>query len=277
MSTITPQFIKSAAGQVFTLYFPACGETRGALIYLPPFTEEMNRCRALVNSQARGLAASGYAVLLLDYFGTGDSAGELKDATWDIWHADIDAATAWLEHRTGMPPILWGCRLGALLAAEAASRSPGRFNHLLFWQPVIDGKLFLTQFLRLRVAALMDKGLPPETTEQMRARFSAGESVAVSGYELPAALAIAIDQARLADLNLGQARIDWLENIAEPGKPLPPGSQKAINALLAQGTHVNIHPFTAPPIWQLHERDKAPDMIARTSALFSSQQCQSAS
>lgn len=268
MPAITPQFIPSATGQVFTLYFPAQGPARGALLYLPPLTEEMNRCRALVSAQARALAAAGQAVLLLDYFGTGDSAGELKDASWDIWHADIDDAAAWLAQQTGLPVSLWGCRLGALLAAEAASRAPERFRHLLLWQPVVDGKLFLTQFLRLRVAALMDKGLPPETTDQMRARLAAGESIAISGYELPAALANAIDRARLTDLDLRHAHIDWLENVAEPGKPLPPGSQKAIGALQAQGVHVAVHPFTAPPIWQLHERDEAPDLIAQTSALF---------
>lgn len=271
MSSLVPQFISSPAGRLFTVYFPPHGLPRGALLYLPPLAEEMNRCRALASAQARRLAERGYAALLLDHFGTGDSAGELKNATWDIWHADIDAAAAWLEHQAGISPILWGCRLGALLAAEAASLSPERFKRLLLWQPVIDGKVFLTQFLRLRIAALMDKGLPPETTEQMRARFSAGESVAVSGYELPAAVASAIDHIRLADLNLGQTQIDWLENVTEPGKPLTPGSQKAIGTLQAQGAQVTAHTFTAPPIWQLHERAEASDLIETTNAIFPAQ------
>lgn len=271
MSSLVPQFINSPAGRLFTMYFPPHGLPRGALLYLPPLAEEMNRCRALVSAQAHSLAKRGYAVLLLDHFGTGDSSGELRDATWDIWHADLDAGAGWLEQQTGMPVMLWGCRLGALLAAEAASRAPQRYTRLLLWQPIIDGKVFLTQFLRLRVAALMDKGLPPETTEQMRARFSAGESVAVSGYELPAAVAIAIDQTRLMDLNLGQTQIDWLENVAEPGKPLTPGSQKAIGTLQAQGAQVTAHPFTAPPIWQLHERAEAPGLIETTNAIFPAQ------
>ncbi len=268
MHAVAPQFIFSAAGEVFTLYFPAHGSVRGALLYLPPLAEEMNRCRALVAAQARALAASGHAVLLLDFYGTGDSAGELKDATWEIWHADLDAAADWLRQATGLPPILWGCRLGALLAAEASSRAPERYPHLLFWQPVADGSLYLTQFLRLRVAALMDKGLPAETTDGMRARFAAGECVAVSGYELPAALACAIDRTRLGELALAHARIDWMENVPEPGKPLPPGSRKLIDALRDGGARIAVHPFCAPPIWQLHERDHAPDLLDKTRALF---------
>ncbi len=271
MDSVTPFFLPSAAGKVFALYFPAREQARGALLYLPPLTEEMNRCRSLVSAQARALSKLGYAVLLMDYFGTGDSEGELKNATWEIWRQDVEAAAAWLEQQTGLPVTLWGCRLGALLATEAASHSPEHFNQLLLWQPVIDGKLFLTQFLRLRVAALMDQGLPAETTDQMRAQFASGGSVIISGYELPAALANAIDAIRMVNLNLAHTRIDWLENIAEPGRPITPGSQKAVSVLQGQGAQVNIRPFTAPPIWQLHERDDAPALIAETCALFSTQ------
>lgn len=271
MSTMVPHFIQSTAGKVFTLYYPPEGHTRGALLYLPPLAEEMNRCRTLASAQARSLATLGYAVLLLDYFGTGDSAGELKDANWDIWHADLNAASDWLAQHTGLPVTLWGCRMGALLAADAASRAPDRYKRLLFWQPIADGKLFLTQFLRLRVAALMSQGLPPETTDQMRDQFASGESVAISGYDLPARLGIAIDQIRLADLNLAHAQIDWLENVAEPGKPLTPGSLKVIGKLQSQGATVTACPFTAPPVWQLHERDEAPGLIEATNALYSVQ------
>jgi exosortase A-associated hydrolase 2 len=176
MTEIIPQFIQGGAGQVFTLYFPSVTTPRGAVLYLPPLTEEMNRCRSLVSTQARNLARLGYAVLLLDYYGTGDSAGELKDASWSVWHEDITAASLWLAQKTKLSITLWGCRLGALLAAEAAGRAPDLYKKLLFWQPVIDGKLYLTQFLRLRVAALMDRGLPAETTDSMRAQFEIGRA-----------------------------------------------------------------------------------------------------
>lgn len=272
MSSPQPFFIDSAAGRVFALYFAPHGTPRGAILYLPPLAEEMNRCRALVAEQARTFAAAGYACLLLDYFGTGDSAGELSEATWDVWHADVLAAARWLEEKTKLPVSLWGCRLGALLATDVASRAPARFSHLVFWQPIMDGKIYLTQFLRLRVAFLMDRGLPAETTEQMRAQFTAGESVVVSGYALPPGIANTVDKLRLPDIiGLSNCRIDWLENVSEPSKPLPPPSQKAIEALRQQGHQVNVQPFTSPPIWQLHERDEALDLLEKTTALFAEQ------
>ena len=265
---LTPHFIDSVAGPVFALHFAPAGPARGAVLYLPPLAEEMNRCRALAAAQAQALADAGYACLLLDYFGTGDSAGELIDATWDTWRGDALAAANWLEQESGMPVTLWGCRLGALLAADIAGRAPERFRRLLLWQPIVDGKMYFTQILRLRVAFLMDRGLPPETTADMRAQLAAGQNIVVSGYTFPLGLAQEIDQLRIGDAALSLCRIDWFENVSEPGKPLSPASQKAQQALRAQGNDVHAHPFTAPPIWQLHERDEAPDLLEKTTALF---------
>lgn len=268
MRKLTPLFLDSLLGRVFALYYAPAGPARGALLYIPPLGEEMNRCRALVAAQARACAERGYAVMLLDLYGTGDSGGELADASWDAWRADIAAAADWLHGHIGVAITLWGCRLGALLAADVASRDPARYTRLLLWQPVIDGKTFVTQTLRQRVAFLMDRSLPPETTDQMRAESRAGKSVVVSGYVIPGALINAIDQLRIAECQLSHAHIDWLENISEPGKPLSIGSQKAIDGLRSQGAEVRAQPFSAPPIWQLHERDEAPDLLAKTTALF---------
>jgi exosortase A-associated hydrolase 2 len=267
-SALSPLFLDSLLGRIFALYYAPSGPARGALLYIPPLGEEMNRCRALVAAQAQALAAQGYAVMVLDLYGTGDGGGELADATWEAWRADVDTAADWLREQSGTAVTLWGLRLGALLAAEMASREPARYERLLLWQPVSDGKTFLTQTLRLRVAFLMDRGLPPETTDQMRAQMQAGASAVISGYVIPGALGHAMDQLRIADFKLSHAHIDWLENVSEPGKPLTMGSQKVIDGLRAQGAAITAHPFCAPPIWQLHERDEAPDLLAKTSALF---------
>src|SRR3546814_1526626 len=62
---------------------------------------EMNRSRRMAALQARALAALGIDVLLLDLFGTGDSAGDFRDARWEIWREDAMAAVAWLGARCG--------------------------------------------------------------------------------------------------------------------------------------------------------------------------------
>ena len=68
-----------------------------AIIHIPAFAEEMNKSRRMLAMQAQAFAGQGYAVLVLDLFGTGDSSGDFGEATWDIWLQNIDTALVWLK------------------------------------------------------------------------------------------------------------------------------------------------------------------------------------
>ncbi|HEY9550049.1 MAG TPA: hypothetical protein VIR45_11165, partial [Kiloniellaceae bacterium] len=84
------------AGPLFAVHHAAAPASRQGLglVYLPPFAEEMNRSRRMAALQARRLAALGVDDLLLDPFGTGDSAGDFGDARWEIWREDARTAIA---------------------------------------------------------------------------------------------------------------------------------------------------------------------------------------
>ena len=56
-------------------------------------------------------------------------------------------AAAWLAERDTGPLTLWGLRLGALLALDAATLIEPR--RLLLWQPYLSGRTSINQFLRL--------------------------------------------------------------------------------------------------------------------------------
>lgn len=264
-----PFFLQSHAGNLFALFQPAEGQSRGSLLYVPPFAEEMNRCRHIVAEQTRALAKQGYASLILDLYGTGDSVGEYTEASWSIWVQNIQCAADWLESKTQTQVMLWGLRLGALLAANVANTDPQRFARLLLWQPVLDGKLFLTQYMRLRIAFLMDNNLPPETTDGMRQAIHSGGILEVAGYPLSNPLFADIDQKRFGDLTgLARTHIDWFEHVVEAGKPPTIATKRAIDQLSAAGGEVNLHAFTGPPMWQLHKRDDIPDLVSQTTQLF---------
>jgi len=96
-------FLDSSQGAVFyILHPPATKPVRGCILYSPPFAEELNKSRRMVALQARQLAASGYAVLLLDLYGCGDSGGEFDTATWSIWQDDLDTRP-WIICSSSMP------------------------------------------------------------------------------------------------------------------------------------------------------------------------------
>jgi exosortase A-associated hydrolase 2 len=260
-----PFFLDTARGQRFGLFHAAAGACRGALLYVHPFGEEMNKARRMAALQARALAARGFAVLLLDLGGCGDSDGEFGDARWEDWLDDLADGSAWLQARVGQPVGLWGLRLGALLALDYARRAAPTVAQLLLWQPVLKGAPFLTQFLRLRLAgAMLDQGAAAQGgTSALRAALAAGESLEVGGYLLSPALAHAIDA---ADAGPAPAcPVHWFE-LAASERALPVPAATLAAAWRAQGRETRIEQLICPPFWSTQEIAECPALAAATCA-----------
>mgnify|MGYP003626543614 CR=1 FL=1 len=264
-------FLDGSKGRLFGLYFSAIGKTRGQVLCIPPFTEESNRCRVMLGMGARALAHQGYATLVLDLSGTGNSDGEFGDAGWSDWLDDISTGIDWLSNK-GSELTLWGTRLAALLVVDAARTQPERISRLMFWQPVANGKLMFTQYLRLRVANSLETGGKQETTATLRALLAEGEALEVGGYCISSQLAADLDRAAMPTvLDLPDIQVDWLEAVDEGKSELSIASMKIINGWLEQGIRVNLFPFKGPQFWQLHERFLAPDLVEKTLQVFANE------
>lgn len=267
-----PFYLDGTQGALFAVYHAAAPERRQGLglVYLPPFAEEMNRSRPMAALQARRLAELGVDVLLLDPFGTGDSAGDFAEARWEVWREDAKAALDWLGGRCGGSLGLWGLRLGALLAAEVAAQRPVPLSRLLLWQPVLTGDRFLTQFLRLRLAATMDKGDERETTKSLRTRLAAGDSLEIAGYELAPPLAAALSALKLESLLQGLQGPPpiLLEVTSNDDAELTPATQKMVEALGGAGRPLTASAVTGEAFWTIQEITLAPGLLDATDALF---------
>lgn len=254
--------------QRYCLFHPAQGDVRGAVLYLHPFAEEMNKARRMAALQARLLAENGYAVLQLDLHGCGDSSGDFGDATWESWLADVHAAHAWLRSRCAAPLWLWGLRSGCLLAAEAVRRLDVTAN-FLFWQPVVSGKQYLQQFLRLKVAGEMMSGESKGVMETLKAQLAAGQSVEIAGYALSAGMARGLESAELSPPTQ-PGRLHWFEVSARPEATLAPASLKRIEQWQAAGCAVDSAVLPAPTFWQTTEIEEAPALLDATLAALRS-------
>jgi exosortase A-associated hydrolase 2 len=244
---------------------PASGHARTGIVYLHPFCEEMNKARRMAARQSRRLAASGYAVLQIDLLGCGDSSGELRDVRWQRWKRDAVDAIGWLKQRVAGPVSLWGLRLGATLAADVA-RDPGlAVEHLILWQPVGSGELFLTQFLRLRLAAeMLAEGAAQSGVRELRSALARGTPLEIGGYDLPPELAADIDGLRLAQLAPAARYVHWLEVSAQDEPAIAPASRRTLEAWRARGLEVRAAAVRGEPFWSTLEITECEALLAAT-------------
>jgi len=248
------------------LHSPGGTANSGAIVYVHPFAEEMNKTRRMAAMQARALSAAGWTVLQIDLYGCGDSDGDFADAGWDLWLQDIAEAADWLQRRSGIVPALWGLRAGCLLVSQAA-RQMAVAPDLLLWQPVFSGRQYLQQLLRLKLAGrLFEKdSSAPSDTEALREQFRRGEPVEVAGYSLAPALALGLDAAELQPPP-GGARVAWMHVVDTGGAELSPAVQSRVDAWRREGAKVAARAVAGPAFWQTQEITECPALVDGTVA-----------
>jgi exosortase A-associated hydrolase 2 len=193
-------FLEGRRGRLFYVMHapPPSVATRGGVLLLPPFLEEMNKARRMLALQARSLAAAGYLSLLVDYFGTGDSEGELEEADLEGWQVDVETACDTLLRRAPGPKGVIALRAGALLLAPAFKALEPAVTVL--WAPISQGARYRKELYR---AAVLSARLAGEerSTQQLEERVRDGLPVDVLGYRLGAR---------------------WLLQLGEASAPVPP-------------------------------------------------------
>lgn len=257
------------AGQRLCLYHAPTGTAaRGAIVYVHPLAEEMNKSRRMAALQSRAFAAAGFAVLQIDLLGCGDSSGDFADATWDDWVQDTVLAVRWLRSRHPAPMWLWGLRSGCLVASDAAAHVDADVNRL-YWQPPVSGRAPLQQFLRLALVADLI-GTPHEDRNKRPSAaqvLALGQPVEVAGYTVGPALTAGLESARLQPAQPG-ARTVWLEVSARADAVLLPASQAALEEWRRNGRTVDAAVARGPAFWQTTEIEDAPGLVELTLSML---------
>lgn len=260
-----PFFLPFGKGNLFCIFHaPKAEITKGAILYLHPFAEEMHKSRRMAALQARRFAASGYAVLQVDLPGCGDSFGDFADADWDSWLASALSAYFWLRQRTEQRIALWGLRTGATLALELSCAIPEAAG-IILWQPVINGERFLNQFLRIKIASEMLSERPTHSgTQQIRNELASGKSVEVGGYLLSSKFALEIDRLRLSQYEV-KAPIFWFELLPMSIDLPPKVTSDTIQMLISKGAEVKLTTLQCDPFWTTQEIHVCEGLLRETT------------
>lgn len=246
---ISADFLEVNGRRLFHILLTPTEHNRGAILFLPPFAEELQLSRRSVSVQAHMLAEAGYCVMLLDLTGCGDAAGEFGDATWAGWLEDAQGGADHLRAVSGAESLeLWGLRLGGLLAAQlAATRSD--VSRLLLWQPILNGEQQIDQFLRLQVAADALAGDSNVGRSDLWAKLREGESLEIAGYDLVPDLALPMSAVRLANLTPG-CPVEWIEVAATAADELSVAGQRLVDRWREDGAQVKTRRVVGEPFWR---------------------------
>lgn len=134
---------------------------RAAVVMCYPFGHDRDYALRTFRVLATRLARQGLRVLRFDYSGTGDSAGDMSDATMEKWIDDTVEAIVDARSRDAQSVGIVGYGLGAGIALRAAERV-GDVGYLILWNPVLDGRHYLGALLARHQQWLGDtsRGIP---------------------------------------------------------------------------------------------------------------------
>ena len=150
------------------------------------------------------------------------------------------------------------------MATQLAHEDP-QIRRLLLWQPVLNGKTFYTQFLRIRIAAELNLPDRVKSTNELRERTARGESIEVSGYRIGPRLAQQLDDAVLDDSAFSRVETHWFEVLQSADSVVAPAALQTIERLRGTGAVVQLGTPIGPAFWHVHERELAPALLNDTT------------
>lgn len=133
------------------------GPPRGTVVLCPPFGLEGVAAHRSFRACAGRMAAAGWVAVRFDYDGTGDSVGDDGDPDRvEAWTASVLEAVRLARRVAPGPTTVVGMRLGATIAAVAASRlvEAHPLAGLVLWDPCASGRSYLREQQALRFFSL---------------------------------------------------------------------------------------------------------------------------
>jgi uncharacterized protein len=152
---MTPFYFGTGARRLFGIYEPAAvaGGRKRAAVLCQPWGAEYLYAHRTMRQLAVRLSAAGFHTLRFDYYGTGDSAGEMADAELGGWKTDVELAMEEIADIVGTTRVtLIGLRLGATIAASVAAAHAGDVDALVLWDPIVSGTEYLRRLENLGTA-----------------------------------------------------------------------------------------------------------------------------
>ena len=216
----TAAFAGDPLAPVFTYADGPDDAARALLVVSPLASEAVGSRRALVQL-VRALAGRGHGALLLDPRGTGESAGDPEDVTFEALCDDLRLGLSELGRRfprASRHVLAFRYASGAALALAEGDEELAR---VLLIDPCLDPQAALRHDLRHEIARrVMRRGSSGESRDDLLAQLGRGEPIVVDGQRLSPALFAGLVAAGPA---LALERAGERASVLESGRATFPG------------------------------------------------------
>lgn len=230
------------------------------LVFIAPLFEQANKTRHHITRSAINGYHQGLQTIVFDHYGTGDSSGELVEASLSLWQQDILLQLEDIKVNSAQA-IYLSLPLSAvlLLSDEILSQVDG----LILLQPDFNGKRFVQQFKRLALAAKLT-----QADKKKLAEMNDQENLEISGYTIQTKLLEQLagqSLPQLADFNINCYWFEWQAQ----SDALSPGRQKQQQALANKNNKLLVQQVIELKFWLTTELKISPAFLAQEQLAFS--------
>jgi alpha-beta hydrolase superfamily lysophospholipase len=242
----TAAFAGDPLAPVFT-YADGPDDAAIALLVVSPLASEAVGSRRALVQLVRALAARGHGAILIDPRGTGESAGDPEDVTFEALCDDLRLGLAELARRfPDSQRHLLAFRYAA--AAALAVADDETLARLLLIDPCLDPQAALRHDLRHEIARrVMRRGSSGETRDDLLTQLARGEAIVVDGQRLSPALFAGLAAAAPAEV---LERHGERTTVLESGRTTFPG----VHAHANLGAFFDSVPELDAAVWEWLER-----------------------
>ena len=272
MHTTDFQFLPSSQNsQIFLAHYAplehsaAVGHTQ-AVIFVPPFAEEMNRSKRMYVLCARLLADAGIHSICFDFAGTGDSSGEWGEFNYAAWENNLVDVYR-LAQKFSSKISLVCLRDSALISLNLIKQSEIQIDRCVLWDPVDNGEALVRQLIRMKIAAAMAGDLKKITTQEVLDEIEQSGFLEVGGYHVSSVLLETIKSKKINDYieaALTSTDLHWMttgksSNNSKPQLPVCLSKSNIDEHLLAR---LNLHAVNDVKFWMQQEVTISPILFA---------------
>ena len=241
--------------------------TSAHLLFIAPLFEQANQIRHHVTRSAINAYHQGIQSIIFDHYGTGDSGGELTDASLVLWQQDIIKQLLEIKaHSTQAIYLSVPLSAVLLLSDNIIKHVAG----IMLLQPDFNGKRFVQQFKRLALAAKLankddigENKLPSKIEDKIQV-------TEIAGYVIQSTLLDDLAEQSVDKLTHLPCKFYWFEwqLIDEVLSPSRAKQQKILSSKNSKINQVACYNIDDVKFWQATELKIAQSFLVQEELIF---------